>query len=328
MVLASTLVLFAAAAVPALAAPLSHAQGDVQLAYSRSVEVDTLDARAPFNFKKLVRKIAPVAKTVGGTAARLLFRDEEGNIYERDLSDLDEFTARDFAELDARAPFNFKKLVRKIAPVVKRVGGTAARLLFRDEEGNVYERDLDDLDEFTARDFAELDARAPFNFKKLIRKIAPVAKTVGGTAARLLFRDEEGNVFERDLSDLDELTARDLAELDARAPKIKPSAAIKTVTRVAGKATRTLGQLGRIAGGWGLRELEDAEFDARDAVDDVLDAREPQGSLLQDPMRRLAVIAKPSSRTPRQRGRMPRRLRGPRELEGEEIEARGLDELD
>ncbi|KAJ2916529.1 hypothetical protein MD484_g3836, partial [Candolleomyces efflorescens] len=193
MVQASTLLVTAAFIIaPILAAPApphhhhKHIAADSAPVSAESSAVtrrtidnpDVLDIEArepnPFSFKKAFRGIARVAKKVAPIALKaaplLLRRDEEGNLYVRELD------ADELALLEARDPkFNLGRTFRKIKGAVSKglkvadkVVSTAHKLGLRELDDGLYleerefdpssldfeERDFEDLDELEARKFA------------------------------------------------------------------------------------------------------------------------------------------------------------------------------
>jgi len=307
MVQASTFVLAAFAIAPVLSAPLNV--GPADRSYSRrSIDnVDALESREPFKLGGFLKKAVNVAKKVGKVAipaARLLLRDEDGNVYVREIS-FDELAERDFSdmsELEARSFFKkfFKKvggvagkavgIAGKVAGVASKVGGLGLREL---EDGSdlIDARDYVDIDELLERDeIDELDARDPkFRLGNILKKVggvagkvAGVAGKVAGVAGRLGFRElEDGSVLidARDFIDIDDLLEErefvftDIDELDAREPKFRLGNVLKKVGHVAGKAAGIAGKVAHVAGGLGLREEGEStmEVEAREFEIDELD---------------------------------------------------------
>lgn len=247
MVKAATLLVAAAFVVgPILAAPApphhhhhahhhKHAAADSAPVRTSSSAVtrrsiddpDLLDIEArepnPFSFKKFFRKVGRVVKKaapIAMTAAPLILRrDEEGNLYVRELD------AEELSYLEARDPkLHLGRTFRKIGGAVKkglgvadRVLSTAHRLGLRElEDGaSLEERELDpsglsfDLEE---RDFDELDEREPFKFGRLLRKVKGtgsrvlrVADKVSSTAHSLGLRELEDEALEVEARSLNEL---------------------------------------------------------------------------------------------------------------------------
>jgi hypothetical protein len=269
MVYASTLFAAAFVIVPVLAAPLNVEQVDES--FTRSAEDNSdLELRDPrFSFGRVFRGIGRVAKTVGrvaAPAASLLLRDEEGNIYVRDLE----------SDLELRDPkFSFGRVFRgigRVAKTVGRVAAPAASLLLRDEDGTVYVRDLDfdelaerdlDFDDLTERDFTDgedFDIRDPrFRFGSVIRKATGIARKVTGVAGNVAnaasslgFRElEDDELDARDFVDIEDYLERDLEDSDDLEAR-KLGSLLKTavgVARKAGGAARKAGGVARKAGG-------------------------------------------------------------------------------
>jgi hypothetical protein len=179
---------------------------------------DVLDIEArepnPFSFKKAFRGIAKVAKKVAPIALKaaplLLRRDEEGNVYVRELD------ADELALLEARDPkFNLGRTFRKIKGAVSKglkvadkVVGTAHKLGLRELDDGLYleEREFDpsdfELEERDFEDFDELEAR----------KLHFSPKKFGGGALKLARFPRLGS---REFDDeVIEVEARSLEELD------------------------------------------------------------------------------------------------------------------
>lgn len=242
MVQASILILATAVVAPIAFAAPTFRPLDADVSYIRSAEVnnvDALESREPFKFGRLLKKGFNVAKKFAGPAASLLLRDEEGNIYTRDggVVALEGLSERGFASdvdeaLELRDPkFRLGGFLKKGFNVAKKFAGPAASLLLRDEEGNVYVRDVADL---TERDLTTLE--------------------------EMMFeRDSLGNV------DADTLEARKLkfSTLVRKATRITGKAA-----NVAGKVTNIANRVGGIAGRLGLRDFDEVELEAR-AMDEL-----------------------------------------------------------
>jgi len=231
MVQAYTLLLVAFAAAPVFSAPLSVKVTNEPAAFQqRSVDdVENLDLRDPrFSFGRIfksvagvVKKVAPIGLKIASTAAGILIRDEDGNVYIRDV-DLSDLTERELAALDTREPFRIGNVFRKVGGVVRKaasvantvsnVAGSLGGLGLREEDdaSDIDARDLFylDLSELSERDIADLDldleSREPINFGNFFRKVGGVANTatrvastVGNVIGGLGYRDlEEGSEFD------------------------------------------------------------------------------------------------------------------------------------
>ncbi|TFK23006.1 hypothetical protein FA15DRAFT_657043 [Coprinopsis marcescibilis] len=186
MTLIATLFIASIASTSVLAAPYGHfAHGTHSAGRHHSVSVardfDDLDAR--FSFKKALRAVGKIAKTAVkvAPAAALLLRDEEGNMYIRELGEDDHYDLRDLTEdleyvdirdvisafespsLEARSPQPFKlrniiKKVKNVASKVGKVAGTvsnvASTLGLRDDVdlvGRVVNENQPDHDDFKGR---------------------------------------------------------------------------------------------------------------------------------------------------------------------------------
>ena len=139
----------------------------------------------------------------------------------------------------------------------------------------------------SARDLEEIEAR--FSLKKALRTVGKVAKAAVkvAPAAALLLRDEEGNMYIRDLGedeydirdfadDFDTLDARDglyildSATLDARSPQpFKISSIIKKVKKVAGTVGKAVGTVSNVVSTLGLRD--DVDLAGRDLAEGNLE---------------------------------------------------------
>ncbi|KAJ2933912.1 hypothetical protein H1R20_g3151, partial [Candolleomyces eurysporus] len=235
MVKASTLLVAAAFIVgPVLAAPTHphHAHRHIapESVAARSIDnPDVLDIEArepnPFSFKKAFRSIGRVVKKVAPIALKaaplLLRRDEEGNVYVREL-DEDEL-----AYLQAREPFKlgraFKKIrgaVGKGLRVANRVASTAQSFGLRELDDGVYfeEREFDpsdfELEERDFEDFDELDAREPFKLGRFLSKAKGVAGKVLRVADKVSSTAHSLGLRELDADEIMEVEARSLDELD------------------------------------------------------------------------------------------------------------------
>lgn len=241
MVQASTLLLVAFAAAPVLSAPLSVKLNAEPAPFppafpaalqQRSVDdVEILDLRDPFSFGKIfrsvsnvVKKVAPIGLKIASTAAQVLIRDEDGNLYIRDV-DLSDLSERELAALETRDPFSFGRVFKSVGGVVRKAAGVAntvsnvagslAGLGLREEDdaSDIDARDLYflDLSEMSERDIADLDldleSREPFNFGNLFGKVRGVANTatkVAGTVGNVI-----GGLGYRNLEEGPEFDARD-----------------------------------------------------------------------------------------------------------------------
>lgn len=193
---------------------------------------DLLDIEArepnPFSFKKAFRRIARVAKKVAPIALKaaplILRRDEEGNIYYRELD------ADELAYLEARDPkFSLGRAFRKVRGAVgkglkiaNRVASTAQSLGLRELEDGEYleEREFDpsalyyDLDEREFVDLDELAERDPFHFGRFIKKATGVAGKVLKVADKVSSTAHSLGLRELEADDVLEVEARSLDELD------------------------------------------------------------------------------------------------------------------
>jgi hypothetical protein len=223
MVQASTLLVAAAfVVVPVLAAPAppqhhhKHRAADSDPVSPESSAVtrrsidnpDLLDIEArepnPFSFKKAFRSIANVAKKVAPVALKaapllLLRRDEEGNVYVRELD------AEELTFLEARYRKDKGSTLKSLRRA-KRVESTAESLGLRELDDGIY------LEERFDSDFDELDARDPFNFGKfwndakgVAGKVLNVADKVSSTAHRLGLREFDDEAMEVEARSIDEL---------------------------------------------------------------------------------------------------------------------------
>jgi len=195
--------------------------------------------------------------------------------------------------------------IKKLTPYA----GTALKLIARDENGDLYirevdlsdlsERDLDDLADLAERDFDDFDdlevrePRKRRGFLKGIKKVKSLAGTAGrfakfahpaGAALSLLGREfDEDELDARDYEDLVDPLEReyeDDLELDARDPWFGENW-FKKAKQVHNQGSGVLNKVND-ANRWltkvGLRELgDDFDLEERDFDDDVfdLDARDP-----------------------------------------------------
>jgi hypothetical protein len=167
---------------------------------------DLLDIEArepnPFSFKKAFRSIANVAKKVAPVALKaapllLLRRDEEGNVYVRELD------AEELTFLEARYRRDRGSTLKSVRRP-SRVASAAESLGLRElDDFDLEERDFD---------FDELDERDPFSFGKVWRQatgaagnVLNVAEKVTSTARRLGLREFEDEFMEVEARSFDEL---------------------------------------------------------------------------------------------------------------------------
>jgi ribosomal protein L30/L7E len=182
-------------------------------------------------------------------------------------------------DIEAREPnpkFSFGKIFKGIANVAKKVAPVALKagslLLRRDEEGNLYVRELDE------DELAFLQARDPkFNLGRTFRKVKGavskgirVADRVVSTAQGLGLRELDDGIYleEREFDpsdfDLEERDFEEFDELDARDPKFNLGRFIGKARGVASKALRVADRVSSTAHSLGLREFDDeVEFEAR-----------------------------------------------------------------
>jgi hypothetical protein len=238
MVQSSTLLVAAAFVVaPVLAAPAHHhhrhiaadsvpVSAESSAATRRSIDNADIEAREPnpFSFGKMFRGVANFAKKAVPIALKyapmVLGRDEEGNIYVREL-DEDEL-----AYLQARDPkFTLAQFDttsqrrRPYAPAHRLKAPAPLNLGLRelDDGIDLEEREFDpsalyfDLEERDF-DFDELDARDPFSFGKIWRQatgtagnVLNVVDKVSSTARRFGLRELDDEVMEVEARSFDEL---------------------------------------------------------------------------------------------------------------------------
>lgn len=233
-----------------------------------------LDARDPFSFRKAFRKIGRIAKKVGGVALKaaplLVLRDESGSLVELDLRELDfdSLVERDLDfELDAREPFKFGRIFKKIRRVAKHAAGIAlkaAPLILRDEQGSLINLEMRDFfdDELETR-----DPEPKLNFRRLGRAAL--------NAAKIFIRDEDGNVYY-----IREVEPSIESELEAREPKFRVGRVLRKARATGHKVLGAYNQLSSVASSLGLREVDFLEeLDARGLYDleelEELAARDP-----------------------------------------------------
>jgi len=264
MVQASTILVAALAIAPVLAAPApapkGHHTGSVppaQVSAAAAPQVAApveLDARDPFSFRNAFKKIGNFAKKAGGVALKaaplLIARDESGSLVELDLRELDfdSLVERDLdLDLDAREPFSFGKVFRKIGNVAKKAAGVAlkaAPLILRDEDGSLINVEMR---EFFEDELETRDPEPKFNFRKLGRTALH--------AAKLFIRDEDGNVYY-----VREVEPSIESELEGREPKLRFGRVLKKPT---GPRHQVRGQRNQLSN-FGLREVDLLEeLDAR-----------------------------------------------------------------
>lgn len=188
--------------------------------------------------------------------------------------------------------------------------GTALKLIARDENGNLYirdvdlsdlsERDLDELEDLDAREFDDLDdleVREPrrkglgkaFGKAKALagkaRKVAKYAKFVhpaGGALSLLGGRDfDEDELDARDYEDLVDILERefdDELDLHARWFGQRWLNSAKQVHKKGNGVLNKVNDANKFISGIGLREFDDFDLEERDFDDlefDDLDARDP-----------------------------------------------------
>jgi hypothetical protein len=199
------------------------------------------------------------------------------------------------ADIEAREPnpkFSFGKIFRGVANVVKKAAPIALKagslLLRRDEEGNLYVRELDE------DELSYLQARDPkFNLGRTFRKVGGavskgirVANRVAGAAQSFGLRELDDGIYleerefdpmdfefeERDFDfDLDERDFEEFDELDARDPKFNLGRVLGKARGIAGKALRVADRVSSTAHSFGLREFDDEVMEARSESLDELD---------------------------------------------------------
>jgi hypothetical protein len=282
MVKVTALILASVALAPLAFATETLAESGTPPA-ARAVEEPTLEARAPAPqpFGKWLGKIARnrwVRKAIpyAATAAKLILRDEEGNVYVRDvdLSELDErdFDEFDMAALDARDFDDLEEL--------------EMREPRRKKKKSLEARDFEDYDDLEAREPRRRGfGRALGKVRGLAKKASGLAKyakfvnPAAGTALSLLGSREfdEDELDARDYEDLMDLLEErefydDEFELDARDPWFGDRI-WKKAKQVRQKGSGVLNQVNdanKWLGNVGLRELGD-ELDER-SYDNDLDA--------------------------------------------------------
>jgi len=227
-------------------------------AVARSVEDPDLEIREPTPqpFGKWLKRAARAAKGItrnrwiqkltpyAGTALKLVARDENGDLYireidlsdlsERDLDDLEELNARDFDDFDdleVREPRKRRGLIKgftRVKSLAGRAGrlakfahpaGAALSLLGSREfdEDELDARDYEDLVDLLEREYEddlELDARDPWFGENWFKK----AKQIHNQGSGVLKKANDANrwltkVGLRELGD--EMEERSLDDLDA-----------------------------------------------------------------------------------------------------------------
>ncbi|KAJ2916530.1 hypothetical protein MD484_g3837, partial [Candolleomyces efflorescens] len=225
MVRSSSLLLAAVFVIsPVLAAPTPHHHHRAHVATDaipESSPVASLEARDPnpFSFRKAFSSVANVVKQVAPIAAKvapmLMGRDEEGNIYVRELEEeeLDFLQAREprispvlmeWARKHRTPPY-FPEPRRKRPDLGLREIDDGVYLEVREFDPSGLNFDLEE------RDF-DLDARDPWTFrgvwndvKNVAGKVLGVVDKVSATAHRMGLRELEDDAVEAEARSLNEL---------------------------------------------------------------------------------------------------------------------------